>query len=53
MSEVASLHFFSGRYLMFYCGIDVAKLKHVVSLVDEKGQVVKAVFSDCQHPTRL
>lgn len=29
---------------MFYCGIDVAKHKHAVSLLDEKGQVVKAVF---------
>jgi transposase len=30
---------------MFYCGIDVAKHKHAVSLLDEKGQVVKAVFT--------
>jgi transposase len=29
---------------MFYCGIDVAKLKHAVSLLDEKGQIVKAAF---------
>jgi transposase len=30
---------------MLYCGIDVAKYKHAVSCVDEKGQVVKAAFS--------
>lgn len=30
---------------MFYCGIDVAKLKHAVSLMDEKGQTVKAWFT--------
>lgn len=29
---------------MYYCGIDVAKHKHAVSLLDEKGQAVKAVF---------
>jgi transposase len=29
---------------MYYCGIDVAKLKHAVSLLDEKGQIVKAAF---------
>lgn len=29
---------------MYYCGIDIAKLKHAVSLMDEKGQVVKAVL---------
>jgi len=27
---------------MMYCGIDVAKLKHAVSLMDEKGEIVKA-----------
>jgi transposase len=30
---------------MFYCGIDVAKLKHVVSLMDEKGQVIRTAFT--------
>jgi transposase len=30
---------------MFYCGIDVAKLKHVVSLMDEKGQVSRTAFT--------
>lgn len=30
---------------MLYCGIDVAKYKHAVSCVDEKGQVIKAAFS--------
>lgn len=30
---------------MFYCGIDIAKHKHAVSLMDEKGQKVKAVFT--------
>jgi transposase len=30
---------------MFYCGIDVAKHKHTVSLMDEKGQTVKAWFA--------
>ncbi len=30
---------------MFYCGIDVAKLKHVVSLMDEKGQVTRTGFT--------
>lgn len=30
---------------MFYCGIDVAKLKHVVSLMDEKGQVTRSAFT--------
>ena len=30
---------------MFYCGIDVAKLKHAVLLMDEKGQTVKAWFT--------
>jgi transposase len=29
---------------MFYCGIDVAKLKHAVSLMDDQGQTLKAVF---------
>ena len=33
---------------MFYCGIDVAKHKHAVSLMDEQGQV-KSRFS--QSPT--
>jgi transposase len=30
---------------MMYCGIDVAKLKHAVSLMDDKGQTLKAVFT--------
>ena len=29
---------------MFYCGIDVAKRKHAVAILDEKGQVHKPVF---------
>ena len=29
---------------MFYCGIDVAKRKHAVAILDEKGLVVKPVF---------
>lgn len=29
---------------MLYCGIDVAKYKHAVSCVDEKGQVIKTAF---------
>lgn len=29
---------------MLYCGIDVAKHKHVVSLVDEQGQKIQPVF---------
>ena len=29
---------------MFYCGIDVAKRKHAVLVVDDKGQVVKPAF---------
>jgi transposase len=30
---------------MFYCGIDVAKHKHVVSLMDDKGQVTRSAFT--------
>jgi transposase len=30
---------------MIYCGIDVAKHKHVVSLLDEQGEPVKPVFT--------
>lgn len=30
---------------MFFCGIDVAKLKHAVSLMDEKGQILKVAFT--------
>jgi transposase len=30
---------------MFYCGIDIAKHKHSVTLMDEQGQVAKAVFT--------
>jgi transposase len=30
---------------MMYCGIDVAKLKHAVSLMDEKGQTLKTGIS--------
>jgi transposase len=30
---------------MFYCGIDVAKHKHAVALLDEKGQLRKAAFT--------
>ncbi len=29
---------------MFYCGIDVAKRKHAVAVLDERGQARKAVF---------
>lgn len=29
---------------MFYCGIDVAKRKHAVVILDDHGQVKKAVF---------
>jgi transposase len=31
--------------MMFYCGIDVAKRKHAVVVLDEKGQQRKAVFT--------
>ena len=30
---------------MYYCGIDVAKHKHAVALLDEKGQLHKAAFT--------
>lgn len=30
---------------MIYCGIDVAKHKHVVSLLDEQGELLKPVFT--------
>ncbi|MCX6025571.1 MAG: transposase [Chloroflexi bacterium] len=30
---------------MHYCGIDIAKRKHVLAVVDEKGEIVKAPFS--------
>lgn len=30
---------------MFYCGIDVAKRKHAVSLMNDQGQKLKAVFT--------
>jgi transposase len=30
---------------MFYCGIDVAKHKHAVVVLDEHGRVHKAVFT--------
>ena len=30
---------------MFYCGIDVAKRKHAVVILDEKGKVQKPVFT--------
>jgi transposase len=30
---------------MFYCGIDVAKHKHAVSLMNDQGQKLKAVFT--------
>jgi transposase len=30
---------------MFYCGIDVAKRKHAVVILDEKGKVQKSVFT--------
>ena len=30
---------------MFYCGIDIAKHKHVVSIMDEKGQVTRKALS--------
>jgi transposase len=30
---------------MLYCGIDVAKHKHAVALLDEKGQVLKPAFT--------
>jgi transposase len=30
---------------MIFCGIDVAKLKHAITLMDEKGQILKAAFT--------
>ena len=30
--------------MMYYCGIDVAKRKHAVAILNERGQVSKAVF---------
>ena len=30
---------------MWYCGIDIAKHKHVALVVDEKGVVVKSAFA--------
>jgi transposase len=30
---------------MYYCGIDVAKRKHVIALLDEKGQLVQRPFT--------
>lgn len=30
---------------MYYCGIDVAKRKHVIALLDEKGQLMKRPFT--------
>jgi transposase len=30
---------------MLFCGIDVAKLKHAVSMMDEKGQVIRTGFT--------
>jgi len=30
---------------MHYCGIDIAKRKHVLAVMDEKGEIVKAPFS--------
>ena len=30
---------------MHYCGIDIAKRKHVLAVMDEKGEMVKAPFS--------
>jgi hypothetical protein len=30
---------------MFYCGIDVAKHKHAVVILDERGRVHKPVFT--------
>lgn len=30
---------------MFYCGIDIAKRKHAVSLLNDQGQTLKAVFT--------
>jgi transposase len=30
---------------MIYCGIDVAKHKHAVSLLDQRGQLIKPVFT--------
>jgi transposase len=44
MTEVASLQYILGGDEMFYCGIDVAKRKHAVLVVDDKGQVVKPAF---------
>jgi hypothetical protein len=29
---------------MFYCGIDVAKRKHAVAMIDEGGKLQKPVF---------
>ena len=30
--------------MMYYCGIDVAKRKHAVAILDERGQAHKPVF---------
>ena len=30
---------------MYYCGIDVAKRKHAIALLDEKGQLVQRPFT--------
>ena len=35
---------------MMYCGIDVAKLKHAVSLMDDKGQTLKAASPSAIFP---
>jgi len=34
-----------GGAVMFYCGIDVAKHKHAVVVLDEHGQVHKPAFT--------
>jgi transposase len=35
----------TGGAVMFYCGIDVAKRKHAVGILDESGRAHKPVFS--------
>lgn len=36
---------------MFFCGIDVAKRKHAVMILDEKGQTHTANFRSGQKKT--
>src|SRR5574338_95735 len=45
-TEVASLQEMhkGGAAMTYYCGIDVAKRKHAVAILDERGQAHKPVF---------